>query len=101
MLNSYSDEPTGVLQTDFVKNEIASIQFPETDLTGLATETYVGEAIAAADISSKLENYEKEFLKYTYNFYDYNKVENKYNEVIGWLGESSSERFIGNLSRLK
>ena len=30
-----------------------------------------------------------------------NKVENKYNEVIGWLGESSSERFIGNLSRLK
>lgn len=37
-----------VATTEYVNNAIANIVFPETDLTGYATEQYVTEAIAAA-----------------------------------------------------
>ena len=40
--------PSGELATrSYVDEQIAAIDFPETDLTGYATEKYVGDAIAA------------------------------------------------------
>lgn len=77
------------LETDAKIQEVVDA-IPEVDFTGYATETYVDETIAAADISSKLENY------YTKDDVD-SAIENvDVSEQLGELGtnEDGTDRTV-------
>lgn len=48
--NDINVDLTGYATEEYVQEQIAGIEIPETDLTGYATEKYVDEAVAAIDI---------------------------------------------------